>query len=103
MKYTFIYRPVVMVIKKYLFQYKHLNRFTRNSLDKLKQDNVDKIYYSCPKLIRNSCNAKGPFFLQILKGKSIWNITWFKYLTVLYTVSRLKLFYNNFKYILFKW
>ena len=92
MKYTFIYRPVVMVIKKYLFQYKHPNRFTRNSLDKLKQDNVDKIYYSCPKLIRNSCNAKGPFFLQILKGKSIWNITWFKYLTVLYTVSRLKLF-----------
>jgi len=91
MKYTFIYRPVVMVIKKYLFQYKHHNRFTRNSLDKLKQDNVDKIYYSCPKLIRNSCNAKGPFFLQILKGKSIWNITWFKYLTVLYTVSRLKL------------
>ena len=36
MKYTFIYRPVVMVIKKYLFQYKHHNRFTRNSLDKLK-------------------------------------------------------------------
>ena len=71
MKYTFIYKPVGKVIKKYLFQYKHLNRFTRSSLDKLKQDNVDKIYYSCPKLIRNSCNGKGPFFLQILKGKSV--------------------------------
>lgn len=71
MKYTFIYKPVLNIILKHLYRYKHINKFTRNSLDKLKQDNGDKIYHACPKLIRNSCNAKGPMFLQILKGKSV--------------------------------
>lgn len=71
MSYTFIYPPVGAIIAKNLFQYKHPNRFTRNSLNKLKQDSYLAIYRRCSKLERNSCNAKGPFFLQILKGKSV--------------------------------
>lgn len=71
MNYTFIYPPVGAVIAKHLFQYKHPNRFTRNSLNKLKQDNYLAIYRRCSKLERNSFNAKGSIFLQILKGKSV--------------------------------